>query len=145
MDEDLFVLIFNYITSKLILYVSSSDNEPLLDILKIGPLQCFFGFEYHVAINRNPGSWYKTLLLRSIPGYLFSVCLHRHFRILSGLKTVELHCQTFTLMLVCQAGGSLYHFYNGLWCDPAWVQTRDLLHETNELTTQTTRRGGIWL
>ena len=49
------------------------------------PLQCFFGSEGHLALDRNPGSGYDTLLLRLIPGDLLSACPHRQFRTLPGL------------------------------------------------------------
>ena len=32
------------------------------------PLKCFFGSEGHVALEKNPGPGYDTLLLRMIPG-----------------------------------------------------------------------------
>ena len=49
------------------------------------PLECFFGSEGHVALDRNPGPGYDTLLLRLIPGYLLSACPHRQFHTLPGL------------------------------------------------------------
>ena len=36
------------------------------------PLYCFFVIECHVALDRNPGPGYDTLLLRMIPGDLLS-------------------------------------------------------------------------
>ena len=39
--------------------------------------------------------------------------------------------------------GSLYHFYDGLWYDPAGVQINDLrtVWEADKFTTKPTRRG----
>ena len=50
----------------------------------INPFVCFFGIEGHVALHRNPGVGYNTLLLQLIPGDLSSACPHRHFHRLSG-------------------------------------------------------------
>ena len=35
-------------------------------------LKCFFGIEGHVALDRNPGPRYNTLLLQLIPGDLLN-------------------------------------------------------------------------
>ena len=51
----------------------------------IYPLKCFFGIKGHVALDRNPGSGYNTLLLQLIPGDLLSACPHREFHLLSSL------------------------------------------------------------
>ena len=51
----------------------------------INPLQCFFGSGGHVALDRNPGPGYDTLLLRIILGDLLSACPHRQFHTLPGL------------------------------------------------------------
>ena len=64
--------------------------KPLL----INPLECFFDSEGHVALDRNLGPGYNTLLLRIIPGDLFSACPHR---IPHTSRPVGLHCQTPTL------------------------------------------------
>ena len=45
----------------------------------------FFGIEGHVALDRNPGPGYDTLLLRLIQGDLLSACLLRQFHTLPGL------------------------------------------------------------
>ena len=44
-----------------------------------------FGIGCHVALDKNPGSGYDTLLLRLIPGDLNSACLQRQFHTLSFL------------------------------------------------------------
>ena len=49
------------------------------------PLLCFFGSKGHVALDRNPGPGYDTLLLRMIPGDLLSAFPHRQFNTLPGL------------------------------------------------------------
>ena len=43
----------------------------------------FFGIKGHVALDRNPGPGYNTLLLQLIPGDLLSVCPHRQFHTLT--------------------------------------------------------------
>ena len=40
----------------------------------INPLYCFFGSKGHVALDRNPGPGYNTLLLWLIPGDRLSAC-----------------------------------------------------------------------
>ena len=45
----------------------------------------FFGSEGHVALDRNPGPGYDTLLLRMIPGDLLSAFPHRQFHTFPGL------------------------------------------------------------
>ena len=47
-----------------------------------------------------------------------------------AFSTVGLHCQTPTLTHYAMQRGSLYHFYNGLWYDPAGTRTHDLLLES---------------
>ena len=49
------------------------------------PLECFFGSEGHVALDRNLGPGYDTLLLRMIPEDLLSALLHRQLHTLTGL------------------------------------------------------------
>ena len=49
------------------------------------PLKCFFGSEGHVALDRNPGPGYDTLLLWIIPGDLLIAFPHIQFHTLPGL------------------------------------------------------------
>ena len=67
-----------------------------------------------------PGPGYKTLLLRLIPGDLLSICPHRQFHTLPGLldNRATLPNSNPNALRAMQ-GGSLYHFYDGLWYDPA--------------------------
>ena len=51
----------------------------------IDPFQCFDDIVGHAALDRNPGPGYDTLLLRLIPGRLYSACLQRQFHTLSFL------------------------------------------------------------
>ena len=74
-------------------------------------LKCLFGSEGHVALNRNAGLGYNTLLLRLIPGDL-SACPHRQFHTLSSLLDSQLHCQTPTLTHAGNAGRQFVPF---LW------------------------------
>ena len=79
------------------------------------------------ALDRNPGMGYDTLLLRMIPGDILSAIPHRHFHTLPGLLEgwVALP-NSYPNALRAMQGGSLYHFYDGLWYDPAERRTHDL-------------------
>ena len=92
-------------------------------------LQCFFGSEGHVALDRNPGPGYHydTLLLRIIPGDILSTCHHRQFHTLPGLLDSRVALpNSYPNALRAIKGGSLCHFYDGLWYDPAGRRTHDL-------------------
>ena len=91
------------------------------------PLQCFFGSEGHVALDRNPGPGYDTLLLRLIPGDILSACPHRQFHTLPDLLDSRAALSnSYPKGLHAMQGGSLYHFHDGLWHDPAGRRTYDL-------------------
>ena len=81
----------------------------------------------HAALDRNPGPGYDTLLLRMIPGDLLSAFPHRQFHTLPGLLNswAALPNSNPNACMPMQ-GGSLYHFYDGLWYDPAERRTHDL-------------------
>ena len=98
--------------------------------IKFNPLKCFFGSEGHVALDRNPGPGYDTLLLRMIPGDLLSAFPHRQFHKLPGLldSWAALPNSNPNACMPMQ-GGSLYHLYDGLWYDQAERRTHDLLCE----------------
>ena len=86
-----------------------------------------FGSEGHVALDRNPRHGYNTLLLRMIPD-LLSACPHRQFHTLPGLLDSRARLPNSNPnALRATQGGSLYHFYDGLWYDPAGMRTDDLL------------------
>ena len=91
------------------------------------PLLCFFGSEGHVALDRNPGTGYDTLLLRMIPGDLLSAFPHRQFHTLPGLldSWAALPNSNPNALRAMQ-GGSLYYFYDGLWYDLAGWRTHNL-------------------
>ena len=92
----------------------------------ITPLECFFG-KGHVALDRNPGPRYDTLLLRMIPGDILSACPHRQFHTLPGLLDSRAALSdSYPNALRAKQGGSLYHFYDRLWYDPAGRRTHDL-------------------
>ena len=74
----------------------------------------FFGIEGHVALDRNLGPGYNTLLLQLIPGDLLSACPHRQFTHYPAFKTVGLHCQTATLTPACHAGRQFVPYYECL-------------------------------
>ena len=91
------------------------------------PLLCFFGSEGHVALDRNPGTGYDTLLLRMIPGDLLNAFPHRQFHTLPGLldSWAALPNSNPNALRAMQ-GGSLYYFYDGLWYDLAGRRTHNL-------------------
>ena len=83
-----------------------------------------FDSEGHVALDRNPGPGYDTLLLRMIPGDLLSACPDRQFHTLAGLLDRRAALSdSYPNALRAKQGGSLYHFYDGLWYDPAGTHT----------------------
>ena len=100
-----------------------------INIIKFGLIHysAFFGSEGHVALDRNPGPGYDILLLRMIPGDILSACPHRQFHTLPSLldSWAALPNSNPNACMPMQ-GGSLYHFYDGLWYDPAERRTHDL-------------------
>ena len=62
-----------------------------------------------------------------IPGDLLSAFPHRHFHTLPGLldSWAALPNSNPNACMPMQ-GGSVYHFYDGLWYDPAERRTHDL-------------------
>ena len=91
------------------------------------PLQCFFGSEGHVALERNLGPVYDTLLLQMIPGDLLSAFPPRQFHTLPGLlDSWAALPNSNPNACVPMQGDSLYHFYDGLWYDPAERRTHNL-------------------
>ena len=60
-----------------------------------------------------------------IPGDLLSAFPHRQFHTLPGLFWAALPNSNPNTCVPMQ-GGSLYHFYDGLWYDPAERRTHDL-------------------
>ena len=62
-----------------------------------------------------------------IPGDLLSACPHRQFHTLPGLlDSWAALPNSYPNALRAMQGGSLYHFYDGLWYDPAERRTHDL-------------------
>ena len=87
----------------------------------------FFGSEGHVALDRIQGPGYDTLLLRLIPGDLLSACPHRQFHTLPCLLDSRAALpNSYHNELRTMQGGRLYHFYDGIWYDPAGTPTHDL-------------------
>ena len=65
-----------------------------------------------------------------IPGDLLSACPHRQFHTLPGLlDSWAALPNSYPNALRAMQGGSLYHFYDGLWYDPAGRRTHMLLCE----------------
>ena len=87
------------------------------------PLKCFFGSEGHVALDRNPGPGYDTLLLRMIPGDLLSAFPHRQLHTRPGLlDSWAVLPNSYPKACGPTQGGISYHFYDGLWYDPAEIE-----------------------
>ena len=62
-----------------------------------------------------------------IPGDLLSAFPHRQFHTLPGLlDSWAALPNSYPNALRAMQGGSLYHFYDGLWYDPAERRTHDL-------------------
>ena len=77
---------------------------------------CFFSSKRHVALDRNRGPGYDTLLLRLIPGDLLSASPHRQFHTLPGLLDSRAALPNSNPnALRAMQGGNLYDFYDGLW------------------------------
>ena len=68
----------------------------------INASEWFFDIEGRVALDRNLGPGNNTILLRLIPGDIYSSCHHRQFHTLTGLYK-QLHCHTHTFTLASQA------------------------------------------
>ena len=93
----------------------------------INPLEFFLGIKGHVALVRNPGPGYNTLLLRLIPGDLLSASPHSQFHTLPGLlDSWDALSNSYPYAM---HEGSLYHFYDCLWHNPARARIRDIPHE----------------
>ena len=62
-----------------------------------------------------------------IPGDILSACPHRQFDTLPGLSDSWAALpNSYPNACMPMQGGSLYHFYDGLWYDPAERRTHDL-------------------
>ena len=62
-----------------------------------------------------------------IPGDILSACPHRQFHTLPGLiDSWAALPNSYPNALRAMQGGSLYHFYDDLWYDPAGRRTHDL-------------------
>ena len=127
-----------YYTISQIATMAPNDHEPWLDWLAISSrsgqvavpqivivgrsvwfglnhYSFFYGSEGHVALDRNPGPGYDTLLLRMIPGDLLSAFPHRQFHTLpSLLDSWAALSISYPNALRAKQGGRLYHFYDGL-------------------------------
>ena len=55
-------------------------------------MECFFDIEGHVALDRNLGSGYNTLLLLLITGDPYCACPNRQLHTLPAFYRVRLHC-----------------------------------------------------
>ena len=108
--------LFNVVTYTFSKYDQSQPPCIRSGLVWFNPLLCFFGSEGHVALDRNPVPGYDTLLLRMIPGDLLSAFPHRQLHTLPGLldSWAALPNSNPNACMPMQ-GGSLYHFYDGLW------------------------------
>ena len=89
------------------------------------PLKCFFSSEGHVALDRDPGTGYDTLLLRMIPGDAFP---HRQFHTLPSLldSWAALSSSNPSALRAMQAVCTILPFYDGILYDPTGRRTHDL-------------------
>ena len=82
-----------------------------------------------------------------IPGDLLSAFPHRQFHTLPGLSdswAALPNSNPYACMPM--QGGSLYHFYDGLWYDPAERRTHDLPCERRKSQTKNIYQGSSpWL
>ena len=77
-----------------------------------------------------------------IPGDLLSAFPHRQFHTLPGL--LDSWAALPNSYPNALQGGSLYHFYDGLWYDPAWRRTHDLLCERRKLNDSAVASLSVW-
>ena len=82
-----------------------------------------------------------------IPGDLLSAFPHRQFHTLPGLLDSWAALPNFNPnACMPMQGGSLYHFYDGLWYDPAEsyeANSRPTVREADTLPTEPARHGQI--
>ena len=107
------------------------------------PLQCFFGSEGHVALDRNPGPGYDTLLLRMMSGDLLSAFPQRQFHTLPGLLD--------SWAALPNSNPNHMHAYAGrqsvpfLWWSLVWpgreANSRPTVWEADTLPTEPTGHG----
>ena len=78
-----------------------------------------------------------------IPGDLLSAFPHRQFHTLPGLlDSWAALPNSYPNACMPMQGGSLYHFYDGLWYDPAErTNSRPTVREADTLPTEPTRHG----
>ena len=77
-----------------------------------------------------------------IPGDLLSAFPNRQFHTLPSLLDSRAALpNAYPNTLCAMQGGSLYHFYDGLWYDPTERRTHDLPCEADTLPTEPTRHG----
>ena len=106
-------------------------------------IRVLFGSEGHVALDRNPGPGYDTLLLRMIPGDLLSVCPHRQFHTLPGLLDSRTAPPTPTLTHCVpgrEAVCTIFTMVFGM-TRPGGELTTYRVREADTLTTKPTRHG----
>ena len=86
---------------------------------------------YFAALGRNKGQEYNILLLQLILRlFKVHVPIESFTHNLLFFKQIGLHCQTPTLIPVCQAGRQFVPFYDGLWYYLVGARNHDLLHES---------------
>ena len=100
--------------------VSTKNNLWLIDWLIYN--SAFFNVEGHVALDRNPGPWYDTLLLRLIPGDLLSACPHRQFHTLPRILDRWAALSNFYPNAYLPSSEAIYIMVFG-------SRTHDFLHE----------------
>ena len=124
--------------------LTQNSIKDVSGLVWFNPLQCFFGSEGHVALDRNPGTGYDTLLLRMIPGDLLSAFPHRQFQTLpSLLDSWAALPNSHPNALRAYAGRQFVPF---LWWSLVWpgreANSRPTVREADTLLTEPTRHGG---
>ena len=77
-----------------------------------------------------------------IPGDLLSAYPHRQLHTLPGLLDSQAALpNSYPNALLAMQGSSLYHFYDGLWYDPAETLTTYRVREADTLPTEPTQHG----
>ena len=112
-----------------------------LDLLwwMINPLECFFTIEGHIALDRNLGLGYNTLLLWLIPVVLLSAFPHRLFHTLPGLLDSRAALSNSYPNACVPRGRQFVPF---LWWPLVWpANQRPTAWQGNNLTTKPTWHG----
>ena len=114
----------------------------------LNSLECFFGIEDHVALDRKPGPAYNTLFLRLISGNLLSSCpMHNQFHTLPGLldsRAVLSNSNPYASVPSMEAVCTIFMMVFGVWPGRE-ANPQPNTQKTNTLTTKPSQRSGFFL